>query len=140
MGAIIQYVQDINVVWDKISSLDFTIQKNKMQEEEFEGWSQQKLDIVEEQYRRMLFLWVKYDSIDLPPSKDIDIFWHYHILDTRKYQEDCQKIFGYYQHHNPYFSMGSDKSNLYKCFENTLYFYEKEFKEELYETEETYVD
>ncbi|ABV79514.1 hypothetical protein A1I_05970 [Rickettsia bellii OSU 85-389] len=140
MNNLIEKDKQLNILWDKIISLDFVQQKSKMQKEEFEGWSIQKLNIVEEQYKRMLFLWVKYDSLDLPPSEDIDIFWHYHILDTRKYYEDCQKIFGYYQHHNPYFVIGEDKKELLKAFENTLLLYKKEFHEELYETEEIYIN
>jgi hypothetical protein len=36
------------------------------------------------------------------PLFDVDIFWHYHILDTMKYAADCEQIFGYFLHHFPY--------------------------------------
>ena len=36
------------------------------------------------------------------PSEEVDTFWHMHILDTRKYASDCDYIFGYFLHHNPY--------------------------------------
>lgn len=35
------------------------------------------------------------------PNKQIDEMWHEHILDTRKYSDDCQTVFGYYLHHTP---------------------------------------
>jgi hypothetical protein len=34
--------------------------------------------------------------------EDVDTFWHYHILDTRKYAADCQAVFGQFLHHFPY--------------------------------------
>lgn len=36
------------------------------------------------------------------PTKEIDIIWHHHILDTQKYHVDCDRIFGRYLHHFPY--------------------------------------
>ena len=33
------------------------------------------------------------------PTIDIDLFWHQHILDTRAYAKDCQKVFGQFLHH-----------------------------------------
>lgn len=38
-----------------------------------------------------------------PPPTVVDIFWHMHILFTKKYHQDCQDIFGYYLHHDPTF-------------------------------------
>ena len=32
---------------------------------------------------------------------DVDEFWHQHILDTRKYRDDCENIFGHYMDHTP---------------------------------------
>ncbi|WP_205588317.1 glycine-rich domain-containing protein [Helicobacter vulpis] len=43
------------------------------------------------------------------PPKDVDAFWHYHILDTQKCAQDCQEIFGYFLHHFPYFGMRGDQ-------------------------------
>ncbi|MFY9589446.1 hypothetical protein [Rickettsia endosymbiont of Halotydeus destructor] len=56
MSNIIEKNKELNTIWNNIISLDIIKQKNKMQEKEFEGWSKQKLNIVEEQYKRMLFL------------------------------------------------------------------------------------
>ncbi|WP_310619874.1 glycine-rich domain-containing protein [Flexibacterium corallicola] len=36
-----------------------------------------------------------------PPSREVDILWHTHILFTRKYMGDCDRIFGHYLHHEP---------------------------------------
>ena len=55
------------------------------------------------------------------PSKDIDIFWHTHILDTQKYMADCETLFGKYFHHFPYFGMRGEKDriNLEEAFSET---------------------
>jgi hypothetical protein len=54
-------------------------------------------------YRRFLTLRKHYPHKTLVPSAVLDLIWHYHILDTRKYVGDCERIFGYYVHHDPYF-------------------------------------
>lgn len=129
---------DLEEVWAKILSLDFTAQKRKMHLKKFLGWSTKKLDIIETQYKRILFLWYKYPNMTLPPSEDVDEFWHYHILDTKKYHKDCELVFGRYVHHYPYFGLVSKEENeeLVSFFEDTLKLYEAEFHEELFDIEE----
>jgi hypothetical protein len=69
----------------------------------------------------------------LAPSKDVDKFWHGHILDTLKYAEDCQNVFGYFLHHFPYFGMRGeeDAANLRAASANMHAIYEREFGEAL---------
>ncbi len=59
----------------------------------------------------------------------VDKFWHQHILDTRKYAEDCERIFGFFFHHFPYFGMrgAEDKANLDSCFTETNELFVQEF-------------
>lgn len=64
-------------------------------------WSAEKLRISEEAYRGFLFIHWKYPREALVPSTGIDEFWHAHILYTKQYMKDCQKIFGHYMHHDP---------------------------------------
>jgi len=40
----------------------------------------------------------------------VDAFWDQHILDTRKYAEDCAAAFGHFLHHYPYSGMGDEVS------------------------------
>ena len=64
-----------------------------------------------------------------PGAKDIDEFWHQHILDTKKYRDDCKKIFGEYFDHYPYFGI-DEKSNytdLENAFTKMQELYAKEF-------------
>lgn len=93
-----------------IDDLDFSMIIKKMTIEQ--GWQKKKVMEVSEYYRHFLFLIYKYGTKfpNLPPSFEIDEFWHNHILDTKKYCEDCQNIFGRYIHHNPYTGMDGKTS------------------------------
>jgi hypothetical protein len=69
-----------------------------------EKWSAEKAEHVEGEYRWFLSLHVYYpNELFVPLSQDLDTFWHRHIVDTRKYAQDCQIVFGYFLHHNPHF-------------------------------------
>jgi hypothetical protein len=55
-------------------------------------------------YKNFLALHVMHaePSLSLQPSPAIDEVWHQHILDTRAYVRDCQRIFDAFFHHDPY--------------------------------------
>ena len=53
------------------------------------------------QYRHYLALCKAYPDRPLMPSREADTAWHQHILNTRRYHEDCAEYFGQYLHHNP---------------------------------------
>lgn len=98
-------------------------------------WNDKELLMTEQYYKNFLYINKKYgqDVKVIVPSLAIDEFWHHHILDTRKYMQDCNGIFGYYFHHYPYFGMRSDDDhkNLDKAFEITQMIYEGEFGEKI---------
>src|SRR6266850_847642 len=113
-----------------IEALDLEPVKFKlMDSDEGQGWSKEQVDRVETGYRRFLTLLVKHPETPIAPSKDIDKFWHGHILDTMKYAEDCEKVFGYFLHHFPYLGMRGeeDAANLAEAGKTTNRLYEKEF-------------
>jgi hypothetical protein len=91
------------------------------------------LEAAELAYRRFLTLHLRYPGRTLVPSALIDLVWHYHILDTKKYWEDCQRIFGYFLHHDPYFGIGSEESRKknQEAWAETQALWEKEFGEPL---------
>jgi hypothetical protein len=92
--------------WTAQVELDLDPIKVKlMHKESGENWSLQKVNAVEAEYRRFLFLTKTFPTEEISPSVDVDTFWHYHILDTMKYAQDCQEIFGYFLHHFPYLGM-----------------------------------
>lgn len=80
-------------------------------------------------YKNFLFLKKYGKEYEIPPSLDIDEFWHYHILDTEKYEQDCQAIFGYYLDHYPYFGIdaNSNRQDLDNAFQTVQELHFKEF-------------
>jgi hypothetical protein len=67
------------------------------------------------------------------PTHEIDEFWHQHILDTLKYVDDCQYVFGYFLHHYPYFGLrgAEDAQALADSFEKTRALFIEHFNHEL---------
>lgn len=67
------------------------------------GWTEEQADEAEADYRRFLYLLAKHPGLIIVPwTENLDHFWHEHILDTRRYERDCQKIFGRFIHHDPH--------------------------------------
>jgi hypothetical protein len=92
-----------NAEFKTIAELDLDPIKVKlMHKESGEGWSLEQTNAVEFEYRRFLYLMKLFPHEQTAPLFDVDIFWHYHILDTMKYAADCEQIFGYFLHHFPY--------------------------------------
>jgi hypothetical protein len=123
-----------------IQDIDFGPLKVKLAEPRDEGgqaWSRAKADFVEEQYKRWLFLRRKWENEALPPSLELDEFWHAHILDTQAYHRDCSYIFGGYFHHFPYFGMRgpSDAQALSDGFAGMHRRFLEEYGEPLYDFE-----
>ena len=93
----------LNAEFNTIFELDLDPIKVKlMHKESGEGWTREQVDAVEFEYRRFLCLMKLFPHEQTAPLFDVDIFWHYHILDTMKYAADCEQIFGYFLHHFPY--------------------------------------
>jgi hypothetical protein len=96
----------LSTEFEKIAALDLDPIKVKlMHVESGEGWSLEKANAVEQEYRRFLYLMKTYPTEQAAPLMDVDTFWHYHILDTQKYAVDCQSVFGFFLHHFPYIGL-----------------------------------
>ncbi len=101
----------------KIAELDLAPIKAKlMHKESGEGWSPARADAIEVEYRRFLCMMQMYPHENIAPLVDVDTFWHYHILDTRKYAADCQHAFGHFLHHNPNVGLGEDDAGDHQAF------------------------
>jgi hypothetical protein len=70
-------------------------------------WSAGEAVEISELYRVFLFLCYRYPEKTIVPPREVDEFWHLHILDTRQYHSDCETIFGGYLHHFPYSGLQS---------------------------------
>ena len=91
------------------------------------GWTAEYAEYVEVWYRRYLYLTKKYPDNILVPNGPIDVFWHYHILDTQKYAEDCWNFFGRFLHHFPYYGLKGDSADRDRSFVESNVLYRKEF-------------
>jgi hypothetical protein len=117
-----------------IQALDLDPIKLKLMDpEEGQGWSREYADQMEVAYKRYLTLLAKFPDETIAPTKDVDKFWHGHILDTMKYAEDCENMFGYFLHHFPYFGMrGEDDAVALRAASERMHeIYEREFGETL---------
>jgi len=102
-----------------VAALDLEMIKMKLREpEEGENWTPEQCDSAEIEYKRYLSLCLEFGK-GIVPNKIMDTFWHYHILDTRAYHADCEKVFGHYLHHFPYFGMRGEQDA--KDLENSFY-------------------
>jgi hypothetical protein len=121
-----------NNEFEQISELDLDPIKVKlMHPESGEGWTMEKVNAVEVEYRRFLYLMKMFPNEATAPLEDVDTFWHYHILDTIKYADDCQQLFGYFLHHFPYIGMRGedDKAALDEMGDRMRSLYESTFGE-----------
>lgn len=112
----------MSIISRRIQRLDLDPIKVKlMDNQEGEGWNRELVDTIEKQYRQFLHLISTTDYV-IVPTRLIDKFWHIHILDTHKYAEDCENLFGRFIHHFPYFGMRGeeDKKNLHQTSKETL--------------------
>jgi hypothetical protein len=113
-----------------IQTLDLeTVKLRVMDIELGKGWNREYADSIELAYKNYLTMLVKYDAEDIMLSKDVDEFWHTHILHTMKYADDCQKMFGNFLHHNPQTRERSpaDIENRAALAEKTRRLYQQEF-------------
>lgn len=97
---------------------------------EGKGWTAEQVAEAEMWYRRYLFICMSYPDFPAVPNGPIDSFWHQHILDTRAYALDCQKVFGYFLHHYPYFGLNGDADVRDDAFVETNALYRKHFNGE----------
>src|SRR5689334_8889791 len=108
-------IMNANDLFKAMTELDLEPNKMKlMHVESGEGWSLEKANAVEKEYRRFLCLMKLYPDEDTAPLVDVDTFWHYHILDTMKYAADCEQVFGYFLHHYPYVGMHGEDDEQFR--------------------------
>lgn len=115
---------------DTILALDLDPIKIKLMDtEDSEGWSRAKVEAVDVEYRRFLQLNLENHDVPIVPTKDVDKFWHCHILDTMKYADDCNFVFGRFLHHFPYFGLRGedDARDLREAAVNTKLLYKQTF-------------
>jgi hypothetical protein len=77
------------------------------------GFSSLKAKSAITEYKKFLTLCFLFRNETHAMGGAVDTVWHEHILHTRKYYNDCQKVFGHLLHHEPteVLDSGFKKSN-----------------------------
>jgi hypothetical protein len=76
---------------------------------------------AELEYRRFLSLKKCYPNQLLMPSGEAWQLWQAHILDTRRYRSDCERLFGRFIDHFPYLGSTSVADRRERHFAEQLY-------------------
>jgi hypothetical protein len=115
-----------------IQGLDLESVKSRLMDTELgKGWTREYAERIEAAYRTYLTMLVKHQdhAEHIMLSKDVDEFWHTHILQTMKYAEDCDTVFGAFLHHNPHVGerTEADLEEREKMAQITRALYQQEF-------------
>ena len=124
---------DVEAAMAAIASLDLSAVRRKVVEDK--GWSDRIADYAELRYRRFLCMYRLNPRLALVPHDDIDAFWHQHILFTREYARDCEKLFGSFLHHAPGVGGDDEAELLHRGYVETARFYADTFGENYAATE-----
>ncbi len=89
-------------------------------------WTQADAVYCCQLYKNFLLLQKMHAPIPMVPTREIDEFWHNHILYTQNYLRDCVCIFGHYLHHLPA-SPADDPQQLVDGFLRTKQLYLEAF-------------
>jgi hypothetical protein len=101
--------QEIAAALEKVSRIDLSPINKLLRYDNPALWTDETLAETEADYRRLLALNLLYPSETIVVNKILDDYWHQHILDTHKYNNDCQELFGYFLHHDPYFGINGEE-------------------------------
>src|ERR1700733_6907909 len=100
---------ELTIALERVGEIDFSHINKKLQYDDPNYWTDQRIAETEESYRRFLALNLIYPGKTLAVNRPLDEYWHNHILDTHKYAEDCDRLFGFLLHHYPYFGLPGEK-------------------------------
>ena len=67
-----------------------------------ERWDVERIDAAELEYRCFLQLARDFPDRPIAPTRDVDTYWHCHVLTLGLYLEHCQKVFGRPLLHYPF--------------------------------------
>jgi len=93
-------------------------------------WDEERVARALHEYKQFLALMYWNREAALVPSEDIDDVWHTHVLNTARYQQDCETIFGCFQHHLPSFGASEEVQEAHtEDRDETLQLFEEAFGE-----------
>ena len=100
---------DVAAALERVGQIDLSRINKKLQYDDPDYWTDERIAEAETAYRRFLALNLLYPEETLAVNRVLDDYWHNHILDTQKYAEDCDRIFGSLLHHYPYFGLPGEE-------------------------------
>lgn len=129
MLTLVSLQNNVDALHPLVASLDFSRLKHKYTASTEAEMTPEEWDNAQREYQRFLTLKTLHPQEVLVPTKEVDTIWHAHILDTRSYRHDCERLFGRFIDHYPYFGIygDDDYANLQNAFERTCELYEKHF-------------
>jgi hypothetical protein len=81
-------------------------------------------------YRKWLALKQRFPELRMAPTRDIDAFWHLHMLSPVAYQRDCARLFGRTLDHDGGFGKGPGEAEvLRRVFTRTEQLWEATWRE-----------
>ena len=120
---------DVQKFIRKLTQLDLGPIAYRLKYSNEQKWDTRQINQSISAYLKFLLLIYLYPNGELVPSQEIDRVWHYHIIDTIKYAEDCEILFGRFIHHFPYFGKRGeiDRNKLQAAFERTKLLFQEHF-------------
>lgn len=109
---------DLNYIVEKMCHASYPLPR----------WTKQDALQCMQFYKNFLLLNKLHHGTPLVPTREIDEFWHNHILYTKEYMQDCEQLFGHYLHHRPA-TPGKDDTGLAADYQRTKELYLAEFGE-----------
>ena len=91
----------LNKSTDAIEKIKFGQISWKMSDSKQCSLSDDDIALAINEYKRFLTLKIENPTRNLAPTDLMDEVWHFHILDTKRYAEDCQRLFDRFLHHRP---------------------------------------
>lgn len=126
--------EDLHEKLKYIADFDMTRQRNALLENHTrvssdEEISSSEIDLIEQEFKRFLSLPLLFPTAQYPfvPSGKVDAMWHKFILDTKRYREFCDNVYGEYLDHTPQDTLGATIAT-----NKAMYFFTKECLKEAY--------
>lgn len=95
-----------------------------------QDWGREKRETAFGRYVKWLQLKMRHPKVRLAPTRDIDEFWHLHMLSPVAYYRDCMRAFGYVLDHDGGFGKAPDELPLLQnVFTNTAILWETAYGE-----------
>jgi hypothetical protein len=100
-------------------------------------WTEERRRRSLARYEKFLLLAARHPDVPVAPCRDIDEFWHLHMLQPQAYHDDCMRLFGFILDHDGGFGKSEEEVPvLAAVHERTARLWREAYNEEYSETPE----